>query len=108
MESLRDYLEPSNLSRVARGCTIVTNAGDIARASQKAKRGFTQAFKELASEFECLADEGVDDRAERGLAALAICIGGVTLARALTDRDLIERLLEACSEAAISELGHGG
>ena len=42
-----------------------------------------------------------------GLAALATCVGGVVLARALADEDLIQELLDACHESATRTLAGG-
>ena len=102
------YLAPGNRKRIARGCTLVANAPDIARASLPARRAFTEAFESLAGEFEALLAEGLAEaEPERAFAALATCVGGVSLARNLTDEALAERMLEACKRAVLDELGHG-
>ena len=90
-----DYLEPAHLTEVGEGCTMAALLGDVARAGPAARRGFSAAVARLADEFARGLDAGKtqDDRA---LASLALCVGGLALARGLSDRKLAAALLAAC------------
>lgn len=106
-EAVDFYLTPGNRPRVARGCTIVSNAADLARAPAKTRRAFTRAFRVLCDELRGLVRdrESERERERRALAAIATCTGGVVLARALADETLVEALLGACRESVARELG---
>ncbi len=107
-DALAYYLEPGNRRKIARGCTVVSNAADMARARAPTRRAFTRVFRDLAHEFEQLAAQGGPGARARGLSALATCVGGGVLARALADEALIADLLEACREGAARELDAPG
>ena len=103
LEAIRYYLDPNHLGKIATGCTMVASAGDIARAPKRARAAFTAGFDDLVAEFEAAARSA---RARpRALAAVATCMGGVALARTLTDDALSEALLDACREAVEDVLG---
>jgi AcrR family transcriptional regulator len=106
-EALDFYLAPGNRGRVARGCTIVSSAADVARGSARARRAFTGAFLGMQEEFREIARRGdpVQEPDAAALAAIATCVGGVVLARALSDEGLVEALLDACRDAVARELG---
>jgi TetR/AcrR family transcriptional repressor of nem operon len=106
-EALDFYLSPGNRGRVARGCTVVSNAADVARSPQRTRRAFTRAFEGMREEFERVA-AGTPDPDAAALAAIATCVGGVVLGRALADEALVERLLAACRRAVAHELGEPG
>ncbi len=98
------YLTPGNRHRIARGCTVVSNAADVARASPGTRRAFTRAFEGMRETFRDAADDAAEPDAA-ALAAIATCVGGVVLARALADESLIEDLLAACRASVDRELG---
>ena len=104
------YLAPGHLKRIAEGCTIVANAADVARSSRKARRAFTRAFAGMQEEFQSLASENAPESEARtaALAAIATCVGGVILGRALDDKALIDELLGACRESVARELREAG
>ena len=106
-EALDFYLDPRNRRRVAAGCTIVSNAADVARSSPKARRAFTRSFDGMREEFRRIAADR-DDPDAAALASIATCVGGVVLGRALVDEKLVEDLLAACRSAVARELGDGG
>ena len=99
------YLSPGNRERVARGCTIVSNAADVARGSARARRAFTRAFEDMRDEFRTIAEDASEDPDAGALAAIATSVGGVVLARALADEGLVEELLAACRSAVARQLG---
>ena len=101
------YLTPGNRRRIARGCTIVSNAADVARGAPKARKAFTRAFRGMREEFAAIAEVAGDgdDAEARALAAIATCVGGVVLARALSGEAEIEKLLDACRASVERELG---
>lgn len=105
LEAVEYYLNPSHTQKIAGGCTLVATSSDIARASRRTQTAYTEVLKPLVDEFAALADTAPSDARGRGLAALATCIGGVSLARAITDRELAEEMLEACRQRVVRDLG---
>ncbi len=101
------YLSPGNRKRVARGCTVVANAADVARSSVRTRRAFTRAFANMRDAFRSVAGRATDPEAA-ALASIATCVGGVVLARALADEEMIEELLEACRSSVARELSEHG
>jgi TetR/AcrR family transcriptional repressor of nem operon len=102
-EALDYYLSPHNRRRVARGCTVVANAADVARSSIGTRRAFTRAFTAMRDAFRRIAGRATDAD-EAALAAIATCVGGVVGARARADEELVEDLLAACRSSVAREL----
>jgi len=111
--AIRYYLTPGHRKKIARGCTIVSNAADLARGPRSGRRAFSRGFDALVDEFEAVAKlereaspssgDGRDDR-ERAMAALATCVGTVVLGRALEGGERIDALMAAGERAAIGTL----
>lgn len=100
----RAYLSPARRDAVGQGCLLPTLANDAARAARDTHRLFgnqlTEAARELANG--C----GDDERAEeRAFAILALCAGGIMLARAIPDGAASDRMLKACRDAAAELIG---
>ena len=105
VEAIDYYLNPQNRKKIARGCTVVSNAADLARADAATRRGFAHSFDDLADEFASIAGgDSEEERRGRGLAALSTCVGAVVLARALQGEARIERLMESAREGALAQL----
>jgi len=99
LEVVAGYLNPDNKTRVGRGCTMASLSVDIARSNAPARQAFTAKVKALAKEF----DRGIEDpEAEdpRSLAAIALCVGGLVLARATNDQLFSDKILSACESEA--------
>ena len=99
------YLAPENLARVGAACTMAANISDLGRTSHRARSAFTQSFGGLVEEFRDIVAPQRPDREARALAAIATCVGAITLARALTDRAAAISVLESSENAVMRELG---
>ena len=74
------------------------------RANGETHRLFGRQLTAAANELAKGCGEG--DRAEdRALAILALCAGGIMLARAIPDQATSDRMLKACREAAAELIG---
>ncbi|HKJ25388.1 MAG TPA: TetR/AcrR family transcriptional regulator [Myxococcota bacterium] len=103
LEVVSGYLHPANRERVGRGCDLAALSVDVARSGVRARRHHTAKVRALLDELERgLPDARTPD--PRALVSVALCVGGLTVARALTDPDLAEALLGACRDAAEREL----
>src|SRR6185312_11562220 len=83
------------------GCPLVALISEVARADGPVKGNFEAMVRELRDKLEAQIQVGEPGPAdERALAALAMCVGGLGLARAVRDEVLAERLLESCRNQA--------
>jgi AcrR family transcriptional regulator len=103
LEVVRGYLHPDHREKVGRGCNMASLSADVARASKRARRNHTVNVRALVTEFE-RGLQAPDPPDPRALVAVALCVGGLTLARALDDEALAVALLDACEAAATNHL----
>ncbi|MEM7282582.1 MAG: TetR/AcrR family transcriptional regulator, partial [Pseudomonadota bacterium] len=96
------YLDPSNSSKVAPACTLASSTQDAARQGLNSRKSFTTSFRRLLAEYQDALPEKTDERKRKtALTALATCVGGLVLARALADKELEAELLNACSDEVV-------
>ncbi len=99
------YLEPENAKKVAAACTMTSSASDVAVSGRATRKRYTSAFERLLKLLEKSTRRRQSAQRERDcLSALAICVGGLTLARAIDDPALAHKLLSACQNAAVDQL----
>ena len=104
VELVRGYLQPDHRTQVGRGCYLASVSPDVARASRAARRAYREKLDELVEEF----SRGLSDaqpRDPRALAAVALCVGGLVLARSVDDDALARELLDTCCDRAEREIG---
>ncbi len=100
------YLDPANRNKIARGCTLATLTQEVARSEPAAKKAYARRVRELSSELEAHLPVHLphDVRRERALAALALCVGGIAVARSVGDEDLSREVLRTAKERACAVL----
>ncbi len=90
------YLTPSHRGHPERGCPLPSLAAEVSRAGMKPRQAFERMLGGLITR---IATELPPDHAEDTAVALAaLCVGGMTLARAVHDPELSDRILAACRE----------
>jgi TetR/AcrR family transcriptional repressor of nem operon len=99
----RRYLTPRHRDDLADSCALAALASDAARSGPAFKRAYeAETLKSLRAI--CAApDDGapIDPaRFDDAIAFLALCIGGLSLARAVQDPAFSQRILDACRQAA--------
>ncbi len=93
------YLSRRHLDNRARGCPLITVPSDVARADPAVKRAFERVFRSMVY---CFArDLGGKGPKSRPLAIAAICVGAMSVARAVEDPELADALREAARECAL-------
>ncbi len=91
------YLNQANSEKVAQACTLASSSQDVARSNKETKTGFTRKFKSLITAFVTASGKRKSQKAEAtAMAAIATCVGGLVLSRALNDQSLSQDLLKAC------------
>lgn len=95
------YLTETARDNVGRGCLLPTLANDAARAGAATHRAFGEQLAVAAAELaKSCGDGNATQREDRAFAMLALCAGGLMLARAMPDTAASDRMLNACREAA--------
>jgi len=98
---LRHYLSASHRRGIEEGCPLAALVSEVARADEKVKRSFEGIVRELECQLASHAREcEAGATGDRALAALALCVGGLGLARSVQDEALAERILASCRKQA--------
>lgn len=98
------YLSREHRKRIDSGCPIPALAAEVARIGGKPREVFEGHLARLIDAIARQLDEENPDR-ERAIASMALCIGGITMARAVGDHELCEEILAACRNATLDEVG---
>ncbi|XOV85802.1 MAG: TetR/AcrR family transcriptional regulator [Pseudomonadota bacterium] len=98
-----DYLEPKHRMKVGPNCVLTTLTPDVVRAGDEASVAFTETVQALVREFERGLDNPKKDD-ERALVAVALCVGGLLLARGTDGTRLANKISKACQRAVTREL----
>jgi TetR/AcrR family transcriptional regulator, transcriptional repressor for nem operon len=96
------YLSDQHCKAAGRGCPMPSLAAEVARIGGKPRAVFGQHLQRVVDGIARQFDETDPDR-QRAIATMAICVGGVTLARAVND-GLAKEILAACRDAVIKEI----
>jgi len=102
---IRAYLSPEHRDDCAEGCPSAALLDEIVRRPAVTKKAFTGELTGLMDEIAARLDP-TDLEATRtnALTLFALMVGTLQLARALTDRDLSDQLLEQGAETALKML----
>lgn len=96
------YLSPAHLVKTEDGCPLPPLVSEVARAGGPVKASFEAIVRGLATRLQNQA--GGDVSEDRALAVLALCVGGLGVARSVQDGALAERILAACRDLALAGL----
>jgi TetR/AcrR family transcriptional repressor of nem operon len=100
--AVRGYLNRTHRDDLAGGCPFATLGQEVGRAGAPERGAFEAELRRSAAMFAeqwTLAGARVPD--ERALATLALCAGGIMLARAVEDPALSDRILRASRAMAL-------
>lgn len=97
------YLDPANRDRIGRGCHLASLSTDVARSDRATRAAYRVKLDDLVDEFGRGLRAG-RRRDPRALAAIALSVGGVVLARAVDDDDLAAEIEAACRDAVAERL----
>lgn len=99
---IRRYLSPEHLGQEQGSCPLAFLVSDIGQRDQPIRDSYTQVFSALAAKVSGAADAKPDEAALR---TVVLMVGGVAVARALSDPVLAAEVLAACCEGAIEQNG---
>lgn len=102
---LERYLSPAHRDGPEAGCPLPALVSEVSRAGEAVKSSFEAIVRALADRLR--GPSGDDLSEDRALAIVALCVGGLGLARSVQGRVLSERILEACRDLARAGLVEG-
>jgi TetR/AcrR family transcriptional repressor of nem operon len=98
------YLSASHRDRPEDGCPLPAVVADVTYADQELRLALGRFFDRWADRLAPHAPKTAHASArERALATIALCVGGVTIARALRGQPLSDDFLRACETWAVPE-----
>lgn len=101
-EIVRRYLSSVHRDSPADGCSLPSLSTEVGRSGAEVREVFQAELLEMAAAFDGHLLHSDDEVRSRALATLALCAGGVMLARAVKDQTLSDEILEACQRLALS------
>ena len=105
---LAAYLTRAHRDRPGAGCPLPSTSADVARAAPVVRHAYATELRKIIESLERHLVDPEDDQAhERAVGALALCVGGLLLARAVDDGALSDDILRACRHfgAGIADAG---
>jgi TetR/AcrR family transcriptional regulator, transcriptional repressor for nem operon len=97
------YLSRPHRETPASGCPMAALGSELARAPADTKRRFEAALQATAEALKPhLASSGTLDAHGQALATIALCVGGLTLARMVEDPALADAILLAARRLALA------
>ncbi|WP_435007737.1 TetR/AcrR family transcriptional regulator [Tundrisphaera lichenicola] len=102
------YLSREHRGSMEDGCPLVALVSEVSRADSPVKARFEESIRALRDRLTEHAEAGgstVDEG--RVLSLIALCVGGLGLARSVEDEELSAKILDSCKQAAREILGVG-
>jgi TetR/AcrR family transcriptional regulator, transcriptional repressor for nem operon len=104
---LREYLSPAHRSDLAGGCPSAALLDEIGRCDEATRHAYTEGARAMIEAIARHLPVGDSHQAadERAIGLLALLVGSLQLARAVTDTDLSDRILAAAYTHAVTITG---
>ncbi|WP_175874285.1 TetR/AcrR family transcriptional regulator [Burkholderia sp. BCC0397] len=93
------YLGPRRTCALGESCALPSLSPEVMRADDDTRDAYEQALQQIVDEVSSGLGESPDD--DRAIAFLALLSGGVTLARAVRDPELAQRIADAVGRYAV-------
>jgi TetR/AcrR family transcriptional repressor of nem operon len=104
-QMVRAYLSIQHFEDVENSCPMVALPTDVTRCGDEAKRAFENVFAAMVGVLERSVADDNQQRRAKAQAVAALCVGGMVVARAISNRVVADELRDACMSIA---LGLGG
>jgi TetR/AcrR family transcriptional repressor of nem operon len=93
------YLNRAHRDHPGAGCPLPSTSADVARAAPAVRRAFATELRKIIESLERRLEDPEDEEAhQRAVGAMALCVGGLLLARAVDDDALSDDIMRACRE----------
>jgi len=105
---IRAYLSRQHFDDVENSCPLVALPTDVRRSSPAVKSAFETVFSTMVGFLEqSVAGQDGGARRKKAKAIAALCVGGLTVSRALRDVSFADELREACMAVALGLMDSG-
>jgi AcrR family transcriptional regulator len=100
---VKSYLRPSHRDHPGQGCVIAPLVAEIARHPEETRAAFTARLERFLDRIAAQLPAGVPEgeRAAMASGVLAVMLGSLQMARAVTDAELSDAMLDAGIKAAL-------
>ena len=98
---VRAYLSPQHFDNVEDSCPMVALPSDVTRSNKTVKRTFQTVFEAMTRALENSMSKNERPRHIKAQATAALCVGGMIVARAMSDRAVADELRDACMAVAL-------
>jgi TetR/AcrR family transcriptional regulator, transcriptional repressor for nem operon len=98
---VRAYLSIQHFEDVENSCPMVALPTDVTRCSDDAKQAFENVFAAMVGVLERSVAEDNQRRHAKAQAVAALCVGGMVVARAMSNRVVADELRDACLSIAL-------
>lgn len=100
---VREYLSPAHRDDLAGGCASAALLDEIGRCSEPSRQAYTAGTRAVITALARHLDDGHSTSAQdRAIGILALLIGSIQAARAITDRDLSDHILATAYTTAMT------
>ena len=98
---LSRYLSRGHRDAPGAGCPLPSTSADVARSPAAVRQAYEEGLRRIIEYFEAeLRDLPEEQMHLRARGTLALCVGGMLLARAVDDPTLSDDILESCRQFA--------
>ena len=95
------YLSRRHRDAVDAGCPIPSTCAEVAHASEPVRRAYDEVLRASVERIEEIAtDPECEDSRDHAIGMLAVCVGGLLLARAAGDPGFSDDILRSCRDFA--------
>jgi|SRR5689334_14757421 TetR/AcrR family transcriptional regulator, transcriptional repressor for nem operon len=101
IQTVRDYLSVRHHDDPEAECPLIGLPNDLSRNERSVREAQECALRLLVDTFQSGARDGTEERRERALALVSLCVGGMVLAQAIEDRALADELRDASRRIAM-------
>jgi TetR/AcrR family transcriptional regulator, transcriptional repressor for nem operon len=101
------YLSQEHIDDRDASCPMIGLPSDAARAGEAVKAAYREVLERMARAFEVNLPQGQPTPRQRALALVALCVGGMVLARAIDDTGLAQDLRDAARTHVLAASGWG-
>ena len=98
------YLSDLHFQDIEESCPLVALPSDTARGGEPVREAYRQVLEAMIGLFEA-SQENHDDARRRAIAMATLCIGGMTLARAIDDEELSTEIRHIARDTALQTGG---
>lgn len=99
-QMIEGYLSPNHLGDLDGQCPMIALPSDIARANPEVQTSYQELLEAMVRLFESGLEGHKDQARHKALSVVALCVGGMILARTLPGSDLAEEVRLAAFQSA--------